>query len=37
MAALERFGFGGLDIELEDRIAENRVIQLGVEPNRIAI
>ena len=35
MAALEQFGFGGLGIVLEDLSAENRVIQLGVEPNRI--
>ena len=35
MAALEQFGFGGLGITLEDLSVENRVIQLGVEPNRI--
>jgi hypothetical protein len=35
MAALERFGFGGLGITLEDLSTEDRVIQLGVEPNRI--
>ena len=35
LAALERFGFGSLGITLEDLSAENRVIQLGVEPNRI--
>jgi hypothetical protein len=35
MSALEQFGFGGLGITLEDLTAENRVIQLGVEPNRI--
>lgn len=35
MRALEQFGFGGLGIALEDLSAENRVIQLGVEPNRI--
>ncbi len=35
IAALERFGFGGLGITPDDLSAENRVIQLGVEPNRI--
>jgi hypothetical protein len=35
MAALEQFGFGSLGITLDDFSGENRVIQLGVEPNRI--
>ena len=35
MAALEQFGFGSLGITLDDFSSENRVIQLGVEPNRI--
>jgi hypothetical protein len=35
MLALEQFGFGGLGITLDDLSAEDRVIQLGVEPNRI--
>jgi hypothetical protein len=35
LAALAQFGFGGLGITLEDLSAEGRVIQLGVEPNRI--
>lgn len=35
IAALELFGFGGLGITLDDLSAENKVIQLGVEPNRI--
>jgi hypothetical protein len=35
MAALYQFGFGGLGINLDDLSVENRVIQLGVEPNRI--
>ena len=35
LAALEQFGFGALGIALEDLSSENRVIQLGVEPNRI--
>jgi hypothetical protein len=33
--ALEQFGFGSLGITLDDLSAEDRVIQLGVEPNRI--
>ncbi len=35
MGALDQFGFGSLGITLQDLSAENRVIQLGVEPNRI--
>lgn len=35
LAALEQFGFGGLGLAVEDLSTENRVIQLGVEPNRI--
>lgn len=35
MAALEQFGFGGLGIKLDDLTSENRIIQLGLEPNRI--
>jgi len=35
LAALEQFGFGGLGITSEDISAEDHVIQLGVEPNRI--
>ena len=35
LAALEQFGFGGLGLTVEDLSTENRVIQLGVEPNRI--
>jgi hypothetical protein len=35
LAALEQFGFGSLGITPDDLSAENRVIQLGVEPNRI--
>ena len=35
MAALDQFGFGSIGITLEDLITEDRVIQLGVEPNRI--
>ena len=35
ISALEQFGFGSLGIGLDDLIAADRVIQLGVEPNRI--
>jgi hypothetical protein len=35
MNALEQFGFGNLGITLDDLSAKERVIQLGVEPNRI--
>jgi hypothetical protein len=35
ITALDQFGFGGLGISVEDLSAENRIIQLGVEPNRI--
>lgn len=35
--ALGRFGFGSLDILLEDIIREGRVIQLGVPPSRVDI
>jgi hypothetical protein len=35
MAALQQFGFGSLGITLDDLSVENRVVQLGVEPNRI--
>lgn len=35
MAALKKFGFGSLGITLDDLSLEDRVIQLGVEPNRI--
>lgn len=35
IAALEQFGFGGLGLTVDDFSREDRVIQLGVEPNRI--
>lgn len=35
MLALQQFGFSALGISLDDLSTENRVIQLGVEPNRI--
>ena len=33
--ALEQFGFGNLGLAQEDFRTRNRVVQLGVEPNRI--
>ena len=33
--ALKQFGFGCLGISIEDLSVEKRVVQLGVEPNRI--
>ena len=35
MAALTEFGFGDLDLKVEDLLDENTVIQLGKEPHRI--
>lgn len=35
LAALVQFGFGSLAIGLEDLTTPGRVVQLGVEPNRI--
>ena len=35
LAALTQFGFGAVGITLDDLNAEDRVIQLGVQPNRI--
>jgi hypothetical protein len=35
--ALRQFGFGALDIAIEDLTAAGQVIQLGVKPNRIDI
>jgi hypothetical protein len=35
IAALAQFGFGGLGIAVDDLSREDRVIQLGVAPNRI--
>jgi hypothetical protein len=37
LAALRDFGFGGLDIAAEDLTKRDRIIQLGVKPNRIDI
>jgi hypothetical protein len=33
--ALQQFGFGGLGLSSEDFLQEDRVVQLGVAPNRI--
>jgi predicted nucleotidyltransferase len=35
ISALEQFGFGSLGIAVDDLSAENKIIQLGIEPNRI--
>jgi hypothetical protein len=35
--ALKQFGFGSLDISIDDFLKENFVIQLGYPPNRIDI
>jgi hypothetical protein len=37
LAALEQFGFGSLGVTLDDLSAENRVIQFGVQPNRLDV
>lgn len=37
ISALKAFGFGQLDVEVEDLCKEDSVIQLGVEPVRIDI
>jgi hypothetical protein len=35
IAALKQFGFASIGMTMDDLIAEDRIIQLGVEPNRI--
>jgi hypothetical protein len=35
LSALRQFGFGSLDISMDDLTASGKVIQLGYEPNRI--
>ena len=35
LSAIRQFGFGGLDISMDDLTAPGKVIQLGYEPNRI--
>jgi hypothetical protein len=37
LRAIRQFGFGSLDISLEDLTTPDRVIQLGNEPNRIDV
>ncbi len=37
LAALDEFGFGSLDLSVEDFAAPNKVVQLGVPPVRIDI
>lgn len=37
LAALEEFGFGGIGVELEDFSSPGKIVQLGVEPNRVDI
>src|SRR5438105_7649870 len=37
LAAIADFGFAGLTIQAEDLLSAERVIQLGVQPNRIDI
>ncbi|MGE0487665.1 MAG: hypothetical protein AB7S38_00470 [Vulcanimicrobiota bacterium] len=37
LAALTDFGFGGLGLEEPDFTAEDRIIQLGYEPNRVGL
>jgi hypothetical protein len=37
LGALEAFGFGGLDIRIEDLTSPGAVLQLGVEPNLVDI
>ncbi len=35
LKAIRQFGFGSLDIDMDDLISPAKVIQLGLEPNRI--
>ncbi|MBN1847986.1 MAG: hypothetical protein JW932_05320 [Deltaproteobacteria bacterium] len=35
LRALEEFGFGSLDLQVDDFIVPNQIIQLGYPPNRI--
>lgn len=37
LRALAQFGFGDVGITKEDLIADDRIIQLGVQPNRVDI
>jgi hypothetical protein len=37
LKALERFGFGSLDLKTEDFLEADQIVQLGYPPNRIDI
>ena len=37
LKALEKFGFGSLDLKPEDFLEDDQIIQLGYPPNRIDI
>jgi hypothetical protein len=37
LAALVDFGFGGLDLDAGDFSTPGRIVQLGVEPNRVGL
>ncbi len=37
LKALEKFGFGSLDLKQDDFLKEDQIIQLGYPPNRIDI
>jgi hypothetical protein len=37
LSAIQQFGFGDIGLTKEDFLHENRVVQLGVAPNRIDI
>ena len=37
LMALEKFGFGSLDLKADDFLESNQIIQLGYPPNRIDI
>jgi len=37
LKALEQFGFGSLDLKIDDFLEDDQIIQLGYPPNRIDI
>ena len=37
LKALEKFGFGSLDLKVDDFLEDDQIIQLGYPPNRIDI
>jgi hypothetical protein len=37
LKALEKFGFGSLDLKIDDFLEDDQIIQLGYPPNRIDI